>query len=333
MARPRKVGLDYFSLDVDILTDIKIKKLIRRKGGGRALSVYIALLCQIYKKGYFFEYDEDTSFLLSVDLDETEDYVSSIIQYCIEIGLFDKDTYEKHSILTSRAIQERFMYVCKTTQRRVNVEKYSLLAENAVIHKKNAVNTVETDVNTEKTSDNTEKTSVNTDTNPVKSTKTRRKDSENQSKQHENALKENKSKGKAFKVSTTTTTSTANVRDEGFAVEKEVEIASAVKDDLHEEVTALKEEEQWLRSTACYLCIPPNTLLQSLDRFEQSCQIRGKTRHASTDDCKQHFIDWYNKEQQQQKKKSTNQRGAPSSRRAEPVPAGVREEDFALGFK
>ena len=47
MGRRVKKGLDYFPLDVDFFQDIKIRKLIRCQGG-KALTVYIALLCNIY---------------------------------------------------------------------------------------------------------------------------------------------------------------------------------------------------------------------------------------------------------------------------------------------
>ena len=32
MARPLKTGLDYFPLDVDILYDIKVRKIVKKSG-------------------------------------------------------------------------------------------------------------------------------------------------------------------------------------------------------------------------------------------------------------------------------------------------------------
>ena len=48
MARTFKKGLDYFPLDIDIFNDLKIRKLIKYQGG-KAITVYALLLCNIYK--------------------------------------------------------------------------------------------------------------------------------------------------------------------------------------------------------------------------------------------------------------------------------------------
>lgn len=322
MARPRKIGLEYFSLDIDILSDIKIKKLIRRKGGGRALSVYIALLCQIYKKGYYFDYDEDTSFLLSVDLDEEESYVEEIIQYCIEIALFDRVIYEAHSVLTSRSIQERFMYVCKTTQRKVSIVNYNLLDNKDINKEQTRVNKDETPINNEETPNKQDK-------NCGKTRKPRNKKDENPDKLPENALKEKEKKSKIKNLNglnPTTTSSTTPARDENDLV-----VESKGEADIHSEVEQLKNDREWCHSTALYLCIPPNTLLQTLDRFEQSCQIRGKTAHISLQDCKKHFLDWYSKETHLPN--SPQHRSPLPQRRAQAVQESLTEKDFSVGFE
>lgn len=322
MARPRKTGLEYFSLDVDILSDIKIKKLIRRKGGGRALSVYIALLCQIYKKGYYFDYDEDTSFLLSVDLDEEENYVEDIIKYCIEIGLFDMEIYKEHSVLTSRTIQERFTYVCKTTQRKVSIENYNLLDNKDINNEQTGVNGPKTRVNNEVTTDKQDRTRQ-------KKSKTQSKKEGNAPKHSENALKEKEKENKVnLNVLNPTTSTTSPAREKEIIVVDEKRQEGT---DLHAEVKEMKEDSTWCHSTALYLCIPPNTLLQSLDRFEQSCQIRGKTGHTDIQDCKKHFLDWYSKESHQSSKSYSPQRSP--LRRAQQVQEDLTEKDFSEGFK
>ena len=56
MARTFKKGLDYFPLDIDIFNDLKIRKLIKYQGG-KAITVYALLLCNIYKSGYYMKWD------------------------------------------------------------------------------------------------------------------------------------------------------------------------------------------------------------------------------------------------------------------------------------
>lgn len=48
MGRKKKIGLEYFPMDVDMFQDIKIRKLIKRQGG-KAVVVYTLLLCFIYR--------------------------------------------------------------------------------------------------------------------------------------------------------------------------------------------------------------------------------------------------------------------------------------------
>ena len=64
MARPKKIGLDYFTNDVNFYQDIKIRKLIRHKGV-EAVSVYHILLCRIYKDGYYISWDDELPYVIS----------------------------------------------------------------------------------------------------------------------------------------------------------------------------------------------------------------------------------------------------------------------------
>lgn len=53
MARPKKQGIDYFPLDVNFFSDVKIRK-IARACGSQSTSILICLLCNIYKdNGYY----------------------------------------------------------------------------------------------------------------------------------------------------------------------------------------------------------------------------------------------------------------------------------------
>ena len=67
MGRPKKIGLDYFSFKVDFFQDIRIRKLIKAQGG-KAVAVYVLLLCSIYKNGYYTEWDKDLAFIISEQL-------------------------------------------------------------------------------------------------------------------------------------------------------------------------------------------------------------------------------------------------------------------------
>ena len=109
MARPPKIGLDYFPLDVNFLNDLKTKKLVRSYGAS-AVAVAIDVLTNIYKdNGYYAECDEDFIFLIADDLKLDEEYAKNVIEKMVEVDFFNKNLYENHKILTSIGIQKRYI--------------------------------------------------------------------------------------------------------------------------------------------------------------------------------------------------------------------------------
>ena len=172
MARPQKTGLEYFPLDVDILSDVKVMKLIRRYGNGTAFSIFVALLCRIYKEGYYIKYEEDdTVFHLSVVLNEgDEQMIEKVIQACLDIGLFDKDIFEQHHVLTSAAIQKRYLTIQQTSRRVGKITLYKCDSVN-ISEEKTADNEEEkkkrTKKRSKKTQNSEEITENNTET-PIK---------------------------------------------------------------------------------------------------------------------------------------------------------------------
>ena len=127
MARPGKEGLDYYPLNADFMSDIKVRRLIR-SFGSKSIGVVIALLGMIYgDKGYYILLNDDVAFIISEQTLEDEDLVNQIINKLIEIEFFDKNLYEKHRVLTSKGIQKRFI---SATERRKDVNlitKYNLV--------------------------------------------------------------------------------------------------------------------------------------------------------------------------------------------------------------
>ena len=127
MARPVKEGLDYYPLNADFMSDIKVRRLIR-SFGSKSIGIVIALLGMIYgDKGYYILLNDDVAFIISEQTLEDEDLVNQIINKLIEIEFFDKNLYEKHRVLTSKGIQKRFI---SATERRKDVKlitKYNLV--------------------------------------------------------------------------------------------------------------------------------------------------------------------------------------------------------------
>jgi hypothetical protein len=87
MARPTKHNADYFSHDIIMRDDPKIKAL-RRKYSHTGYSIWNMMLELLTSKEYFeYEWSELNIELLAPDFDIDADELDEIIQYCIKIGL------------------------------------------------------------------------------------------------------------------------------------------------------------------------------------------------------------------------------------------------------
>lgn len=152
MARKGKVGIDYFSHDVDMLQDKKIK-LLKAKHGLVGYAVFIRLLEELYREeGYYLKIDDDFNILFSDDNNLDYNVYILILNECIEKGLFNKTLYNKHKILTSVRIQNNY---CSATERRKEVEfikEYLLVdpSDNYNIDRVNVcINDLNVDINTQ----------------------------------------------------------------------------------------------------------------------------------------------------------------------------------------
>jgi len=107
MARLQKSGLEYFPLNVDIDQDDKIA-LIEATHGIVGFGVVVRLFMKIYKEGYYYEWTEREQLLFSKRVNVDIKTTNVIINDCLRWGLFNKDLYDKHHILTSKGIQLRY---------------------------------------------------------------------------------------------------------------------------------------------------------------------------------------------------------------------------------
>lgn len=116
MARPLKSGIDYFPLDTTL--DVKFD-LIEAEFGLTGFAVVVKLFQKIYgEQGYYCEWTEEVALLFSRKCGGGN-VVSEIVSAAIKRGIFDKDMYDKYSILTSKGIQQRYF---EAVNRRVCVK-------------------------------------------------------------------------------------------------------------------------------------------------------------------------------------------------------------------
>lgn len=112
MARPRKDGLDYFPLDVDLFEDDKIK-ILKARYGADGIILYLYLLCRIYRQGYYMQVNEDFEYIISEDLKMSPDKVKQVLTFLLSRSLFDNTLFQSDAVLTSAGIQKRFQLAVK----------------------------------------------------------------------------------------------------------------------------------------------------------------------------------------------------------------------------
>lgn len=133
MGRPPKKGLNYSTWDVNVLeTDPDIDKLIDSQGPA-GFFVYFALCQRAYGgEGYYVPFERESASSLARRLGGglSSCQVTGIVDRCLSIGLYDKDLWNRYGVLTSRAIQRRYL---EGIQRRTGpieiVQEYWLLKE------------------------------------------------------------------------------------------------------------------------------------------------------------------------------------------------------------
>lgn len=169
MARPLKEGLDYFPFDVDFFSDIKIRRLALACGSSSA-SVIICLLCNIYQdKGYYIEWNKDLPFLIADAVGVSEGTASEIITKAIQVGLFDREVFDKHKVLTSEGIQQRYMTATERRKKTHWKKEYLVGAlKEQVIGAKNIVNVGNNSLNVDRSTQSKVKESKVKEISPLK---------------------------------------------------------------------------------------------------------------------------------------------------------------------
>lgn len=126
-----KTSLDYYRVDTDRYQDIRIKRL-KKVFRGTGIAVYDYILCEIYRvRGCYIEWDESTVFDVAEYFDLKETQVKEIVNYCCSVGLFDKELLASGSVLTSSAIQRRYIEMCTAAKRKEIIipEQYRIIPE------------------------------------------------------------------------------------------------------------------------------------------------------------------------------------------------------------
>ena len=152
MARPPKLGAEWFSHSVHAFNDSKIE-ILRLKHKNDGYAFYFYMLEQIYQKDNY-EMDlsgddaEDLVFIMSSKLSITVDDFHNILNTCLKCGLFDKNTYEERKCITSNGVKKRSQLLEDKREYDKNRHKNNKLKnEKDSFHSENEVKKNENDMN------------------------------------------------------------------------------------------------------------------------------------------------------------------------------------------
>lgn len=128
--RPPKRGIDYAGWSVNIFdNDTKMDKLLDAQGWC-GFGIYFYLCQRAYGgDGYFYKwcYDDCATTARKMGGGIGAGTVKETVDYCLQIGLFDKGLFDGWGVLTSRGIQKRYNEAIKGRDVKEVVAEYWLL--------------------------------------------------------------------------------------------------------------------------------------------------------------------------------------------------------------
>ena len=170
MARPTKLGLDYFPHDTHTDQDTALA-LVAAEFGLEAYAVYFKLLEFIYSQGYAIPWGPDECLLFAKRIGAfgVSSRISEIIKGLVRRSLFDGRVLNSFQILTSASIQARWLEAKRKKVEDID-KRIRLVADNRTAPEVSApeigVNTSENRVFAAKTRVSTVKTPVSAETTP-----------------------------------------------------------------------------------------------------------------------------------------------------------------------
>ena len=118
MPRLRKQGLSYFPFDADFYRQTATRILVRRFGS-TAINLYLYILCNIYMNcGYYIQFDFEETEYAYLELGMKKEEFKEIIDYCVEIDIFDERLWKERRILTSYNIQNTYQWAKNSMRRK-----------------------------------------------------------------------------------------------------------------------------------------------------------------------------------------------------------------------
>ena len=129
MARPPKVGVDYWNKDVSFYSDKKIR-LLRSEFGAAGMYALDYILCEIYRNdGYYALFDKDWCDIVSdgAVCGGSSNFIEELVKGCVRRSFFDKRVFDMFGVITSKGIQKRYIRMASKRSEICMKKEYFLL--------------------------------------------------------------------------------------------------------------------------------------------------------------------------------------------------------------
>jgi hypothetical protein len=115
MGRPKKVGLDYMSLDCDVFDNNKKMTLFLSDFPAskrfEVFGIWVLIMLRLYAtSGYYLLWDEDEKAIFASRKGLDHGYLDEIVERALDRRLFDRERHDTKHVLTSAEITERYLF-------------------------------------------------------------------------------------------------------------------------------------------------------------------------------------------------------------------------------
>lgn len=295
MARPTKLGLDYFPHDTHTDDDTSLQ-LLEAEFGLEAYAVYFKLLESIYAQGYAKQWGADDCLLFAKKIGNISvSKLSEIIKGCIRRSLFDEGVYNLSQILTSKAIQQRWLEAKRKDVSAID-PKVCLIEQTAKgisSPQKNAENP-EKGVFAEKTGVIAAKTLVIAETTP-------------ESKVKYNSNKTNNNAHNARSEDDSPEPTAPKAQQEEGSAPPAAQVQVQERKNFKNIGATLRAAPSWIQSAAMKFNLTEDELKKKTEEFRLHCQLIER-QHNDLQNLRNHFLNWMRKEIEhaQQQEQRTN---------------------------
>lgn len=112
MARPKKSGIDFYSMDTNFYTQTQTR-LLKKEIGFEGICFYQYIAGVVLDKGYYSFFDDDLKLDICDYFSFDDDKINEYLRILLDKNFLDKELFKKYNILTSKKLQAMFLKVIK----------------------------------------------------------------------------------------------------------------------------------------------------------------------------------------------------------------------------